>query len=62
MHADNSSLQTFRQMAAQSSDVMIPLREEWDKAVKDNDPQLAKRLDEIGQFLFGDSWVSNGQS
>lgn len=62
MHADNGSLQTFRQMAAQSSDVMIPLREELDRAIKDNDSKLAKRIDEIGQFLFGDLWVSNGQS
>lgn len=60
MHADNATLQLLRQLAAESPVVMNPLREEFDKAVSDNDPKLAKRIEEIGQFLFGDSWVTNG--
>lgn len=60
MHADNATLQLLRQLAAESPVVMNPLREEFDRAVSDNDPKLAKRIEEIGQFLFGDSWVTNG--
>lgn len=60
MHADNATLQLLRQLAAESPMVMNPLREEFDRAVSDNDPKLAKRIEEVGQFLFGDSWVTNG--
>ncbi len=60
MHADNATLQLLRQLAAESPVVMNPLREEFDRAVSDNDPKLAKRIEEVGQFLFGDSWVTNG--
>lgn len=60
MHANNDTLELLRQLAAESPVVMNPLREEFDRAVSDNDPKLAKRIEEVGQFLFGDSWVTNG--
>ena len=60
MHANNHTLELLRQLAAESPVIMNPLREEFDKAVSDNDPKLAKRIEEVGQFLFGDSWVTNG--
>lgn len=60
MHANNATLELLRQLAAESPVVMNPLREEFDRAVSDNDPKLAKRIEEVGQFLFGDSWVTNG--
>lgn len=59
-HTDNATLQTLRQLAIESPVVMEPLRAEYKRAIADNDPQVAKRIEEIATFLFGDSWVNNG--
>lgn len=59
-HTDNATLQTLRKLAIESPVVMEPLRAEYKRAIADGDPQLAKRIEEIATFLFGDSWVNNG--
>lgn len=58
--ADSATMHTLRQLAKESPIVMEPLRAEYDRAIADNDPEVAKRIEEIATFLFGDSWVTNG--
>lgn len=60
MNADNQTLTILHTLAAESPMVMEPLRGEYERAIADNDPKLAKRIEEIGQFLFGQSWVNHG--
>ena len=52
-------LETLRELAEEMPHVMEPLLAEYQSAIADQDPKIARRMDELGQFLFGEAWVKS---
>lgn len=48
---------TLRELAEEMPHIMEPIWAEYQSALADQDPKIARRMNELGYFLFGEAWV-----